>query len=119
MIKPDRYSTVNSEVNLSIIYQDNSRGPKPNYTLPKNEFHTLMAFKSKKSESTRSVFQGIAGVLLATSIVTLANSYDFDEEGLREGVLISGGIQMGIGVIILALTKKKKYRARDGWRFLE
>ena len=54
---------------------------------------------------------------MLSGLITLANSYDIGDKQFREGVLISGGTQLVIGIVGLSLSKKKHYKAADGWRF--
>ncbi len=87
------------------------------YTLPKSELLQLTAYKNRKQANNNGTFVGIGGVLIITGIVTLANSYDFGESEFRDGILISGGVQLGLGISLLALSKKKRYDFTDGWQF--
>ena len=96
---------------------DDIAHPKLSYTLPKDELYSLRGYKSNKKKKTRQNLQIWGGILLTTGLITLANSYDIDDTSFREGVLLSGGIQVGASILIFALSSKKKYLVRDGWRF--
>ena len=87
------------------------------YTLPKAELLNLTAYKNKKQYDRKGSIWGVGGVLILTGLVTLANSYDLDTKNFREGVLISGGAQFGLGLTLMLINRKKNYSFRDGWHF--
>ena len=84
-------------------------------TFPKNQLQMLRGYKSKKSKN--GGWTVVGGILLTTGLITLANSYDLSANDFRDGVLISGGLQFGLGIISLSIGSKKKYYKEKGWRF--
>ena len=87
------------------------------YTLPKAELLNLTVYKNKKQYDKKSTSIGIGGALILTGLVTLANSYNLDTKEFREGVLISGGAQIGLGLTVILINRKKNYNFKEGWHF--
>lgn len=111
------FEVKSNDINFLLENVDDIAHPKLSYTLPKDELYSLRGYKSNKKKKTRQNLQIWGGILLTTGLITLANSYDIDDTSFREGVLLSGGIQVGASILIFALSSKKKYLVRDGWRF--
>ena len=87
------------------------------YTLPKAELLDLTAYRNKKQHDNKSTFWGIGAALVLTGLVTFANSYDVGANDFREGVLVSGGAQFGLGLTLMLIHRKKNYSFRDEWHF--
>jgi len=94
------------------IYEQNLQ-----YTLPKSELLSLKAYKDKKQSDRNSSWFGFGGALILTGLVTLANSYDIGDKKFRDGVLVVGGAQLVVGISVLSITKKKKYKFTEDWSF--
>jgi|GEM_PF-5035657 len=86
-------------------------------TFSNDELQEILAYKSQKEYKRKEKWNIFGGVIMLSGLITLANSYDIGDKQFREGVLISGGTQLVIGIVGLSLSKKKHYKAADGWRF--
>ncbi len=86
-------------------------------TFSKEDLVIMQGFKSRKKYKQKSKWSSLGGVLLVTGLVTFANSYDFDDKSFRNGVLISGGVQIGLAIISGSIGGKKRYRTSAGWHF--
>jgi len=115
--KVDKLELENHDLDFSLNSFGNIDEKDQFMTFPKAQLEYIQAFKSQKQSNRKSTWNGIGAALLFTGLVTLANSYDLDDKSWRNGVLISGGAQIGLGIITLSIARKKAYLAEDGWYF--
>jgi len=86
-------------------------------SVPRSDIKQVTAYKSRESVKKKSSWNGFGSALIATGIITLANSYSLKQKSFRNGVLISGGAQVSLGILIAGLSAKKKYKIKKGWQF--
>jgi hypothetical protein len=79
-------------------------------------------YKSEKSSRRDKITRGIGGLLLFTGSVTALNNFFVKEKSNKKALLISGGIQFGAGITLLALKGPKRYYLKhniETWHFVE
>ena len=116
-IRVSRITLSNADVDFLMTLNGNIYDQNFNYTLPKSEFIMLSPYKSTKQANRNNSWIGFGWTLFGTGLVTLANSYDLNDKEFRPGVLLASGIQIVGGFTVLISSKKKKYKASDGWTF--
>lgn len=87
----------------------------------KKDVDNFNVYKSEKSYHRKDNFLMIGGVITLTGIVTAANFFIFKKSENRKKLLISGGIQFGVGVSFLMFSNNyNDYDMRYGkpkWKF--
>ena len=86
-------------------------------SVPRSDLKQVTAYKSRESVNKKKSWNNFGTVLLVTGITTLANSYDLKEKSFRNGVLISAGAQISVGILVASLSSKKQYKIEKGWQF--
>ena len=87
-------------------------------TIAQNEIFYLRNFKSYKSKKRKEGFLIAGGLLLFTGAVTALNAFIVNDKSNKNNLLISGGIQIGLGLGFLISSDSKKYylnNAEDTW----
>lgn len=82
-------------------------------TIAQDEIVYLKNFKSYKSNSRKEGFKIAGTLLLFTGTVTALNTFLVKDKSNKGNLLISGGIQMGLGIGFLVSGSSKKYYLKD------
>ena len=82
-------------------------------TIAQDEIVYLKNFKSYKSKSRKGGFLVAGTLLLFTGTVTALNTFLVKDKSNKGNLLISGGIQMGLGIGFLVSGSSKKYYLKD------
>ncbi|MFK8005504.1 MAG: hypothetical protein AB8H03_04000 [Saprospiraceae bacterium] len=87
----------------------------------KQDVNSFDVYKSEKNYCRKENFLMIGGVITLTGIVTAANFFMFKKSENRKKLLISGGIQFGVGLSFIIFSNSyKDYDMRSGkpkWNF--
>lgn len=85
----------------------------------KNDLFSLRKYKSYKSKKRRDNLIGIGGILMFTGMITSMNAFLVHEGSNRNKILISGGIQVGLGIGSLIMYRPREYNFNCGNEFWE
>ncbi len=88
-------------------------GQKNKATFAVEDIQYLEHYTSEKAQKRKRVFAGVGGVLLATGAVTALHALAVDGSANRRTLLISGGIQFGLGITLGFSSTTKRYYFRD------
>lgn len=86
------------------------------------DIYYINYFKSEKSFKRRTNFGVIGGLLLFTGTVTALNNFFVKDKPNKRALLLSGGIQIGTGIIFLSTSGSKRYylkHKQKNWHFVE
>jgi hypothetical protein len=85
----------------------------------KNDLFSLRKYKSYKSKKRRDNLIGIGGIFMFTGMITSMNAFLVPEGSNRNKILISGCIQVGLGIGSLILYRPREYNFNCGNDFWE
>lgn len=86
------------------------------------DIYYINYFKSEKSFNRKNNFIGIGGLLLLTGTVTALNNFFVKDKTNKRALLLSGGIQFGVGIVFLSFTGSKRYylkNEKETWHFVD
>lgn len=73
----------------------------------------LKHYKSEKAQKRKNGFVIAGGILIFTGAATLLNALFVHDDVGRQNILISGGIQVGLGITFASMSGTKRYYFRD------
>ena len=97
-----------------------SKNQKIKMAIAKTDILTLKNFKNLNKAKNQNATSGLGALLVTTGIITGLNSLLVSKGKNRNRLLISGGLQVGIGALIIKLGRPKKYRfkkSNEPWKF--
>ena len=93
-----------------------------NAVVPLSGLSRISLFKSPKHQRNDRVFDGFGGMLIITGIATTLHVLVPRQKSDRNVILASGGIQVGLGILLASFIHGKRYNFDDGnasWRIIK
>ncbi len=81
--------------------------------IAKNEIVYLRNYKSLKHKKRKENIMGTGVLMVFTGVVTALNALVVKDKSSKKSILISGGIQLGIGIGFIIAGDTKSYHLRD------
>lgn len=81
--------------------------------IAKNEIVYLRNYKSLKQKKRKENFLGTGVLMVFTGVVTALNALVVKDKSSKKSILISGGIQLGVGIGFIIAGDTKSYHLRD------
>lgn len=78
-------------------------------TFAQKDIYYINKSKSEKSKNKHRNLFGIGGIIIFTGAATALNNFFVKEESDKKTLLISGGIQIGLGIILMSVGGEKNY----------
>lgn len=79
----------------------------------KDDIRYIKDLGSPKKAKNKKAFKNMGRLFTLTGIVTAASIFAVKKPSVN-GLLRSSGIQIGTGILLLALSKQKKYKVNEG-----
>ena len=95
------------------VEQDYAFNAKALTTVAINDIRYLQQYKSKKAYESKKSWNIAGGILILTGALTALDFILVDDKESRNDLLIYGGIQIGVGITVAALSSSKKYYFKD------
>lgn len=117
-MKVTSYRNIKNVDNENLDYTYFSKSRTITTTVAQKDIHYLSNYKSYASFKRKSAFSRTAGLLIITGGVTALNTFVVNGKNAKRNLLISGGAQIGVGIIFGLLSNSKKYylnEAADVW----
>jgi len=73
----------------------------------------LKHYKSKKAAESKQSWWIVGTSLLLTGALTMLDFYIVDDKSSRNELLVYGGVQIGVGIAITALSSSKRYHFKE------
>lgn len=108
----------------NVRFEENyqSKNHTINMTIASNEIYYLKNHKSYKSKSNKNGMLSIGAILIISSLGTLVNSVIVKNDASKNVLLISGGVQIGLGLSLVILGSSKHYYLKnknDPWKIIK
>ncbi len=89
------------------------------WTFAKKDVYHIDVYKSAAQAKRNRGLDGLGGMLILTGVVTAASSLLIKKDEGRESLLIAAGIEGALGVGLIAVINRKKYKlyGDDAWQF--
>ena len=113
-----RNVTIQGEKSIESVFKSESIALNKKIAL--KDILYVKHYKSAKNSKTKKTLQIIGGVLMVTSGATALNTFAVSGKQNRGNILLSAGIQLGVGAIFIGVGKSKKryFKTTDRpWEF--
>ena len=91
-------------------------------TIAIDDIYYFQNYKSLKNKKSNRILKAIGGIMLFTGTVTALNNFLVQEKTNKNRLLISGGVQFGVGIALIKIASSKKYylnHSSETWHFVE
>ncbi len=88
-------------------------GQRARTTFAVEDMVGLKHYKSEKAQKTEKGLGIAGGILIFTGLVTAFNIFLIEDTSSRKNILLSGGIQMGLGITFASISSSKRYYFRE------